>query len=258
MLIGLLAVASLTAATPPLAVARVRTDEPVVALTFDACATKEQANGFDRPIYDILKAEQIPATIFLAGRWIETHPDEARELAGQDWLEIGNHTYSHPRLPRLPARTATEQLVRTNQLIEGLGRTSALYRPPAGAWTAATARLAARQHLTTILWDVVSGDAGGHIKPERMIDGVLAATKPGSIIIFHINERGPYTKDALPAILKGLRERGLHFVTVSQLLALDDARPVAAKPDPFGYRKRRAAGTRPPLGEANQKGEGQP
>jgi peptidoglycan/xylan/chitin deacetylase (PgdA/CDA1 family) len=237
----LIALSLLAAESAPLrfAVARVRTNEPVVALTFDACATKEQANGFDRPVYEILQREQIPATIFMAGRWIENHPDEARELASQDWLEIANHSYSHARMPRLSSAKALDQITSTNQLIEGLGRKPVLFRSPAGAWTARTARLAARQNLTTIQWDVVSGDAGGHVKPERMVQTVLAATKPGSIVIFHINERGPYTKDALPEIIAGLRERGLRFVTVSQLLALDDGKAVPAKPMPFGYRKLR-------------------
>src|SRR2546421_11875983 len=87
---------------PTIAVARVVTDEPVVALTFDACATLDQANGFDRAVFDILKREQIPATIFVSGRWLEFHRDEARELAAQPWIELGNHSYSHPHMTTVP------------------------------------------------------------------------------------------------------------------------------------------------------------
>jgi hypothetical protein len=67
---------------------------------------------------------------------------------------------------------------------------------------------------------------------------VLDQAKPGSIIIFHINKRAPFTKKALPDIIAGLREKGFHFVTVSQLLALPDAVPIKAKPSRFGYRPR--------------------
>src|SRR5256885_16614423 len=89
-------------AVPAVAVGRVVTEEPVVALTFDACATLDQANGFDRAVFDILKREQIPATIFVSGRWLEFHRDEARELAAQPWIELGNHSYSHPHMTAGP------------------------------------------------------------------------------------------------------------------------------------------------------------
>jgi len=58
-----------------------------------------------------------------------------------------------------------------------------------------------------------------------MIRNVLDNARPGSIIVFHINGRGWKTGDALPIILQGLRERGLRFVHVSQLMA--SARPGA-------------------------------
>src|SRR5881394_2773920 len=77
---------------PRIAVGRVDTQEPVVTFTFDACAASEQANSFDRAIFDILKREQVPATVFLSGRWIEAHREEARELAAVPWIELGNHS----------------------------------------------------------------------------------------------------------------------------------------------------------------------
>jgi len=51
-----------------------------------------------------------------------------------------------------------------------------------------------------------------------MIRAVLDKTRPGSIVIFHINGRGRKTAEALPAILAGLRQRGYHFVQLSELL----------------------------------------
>jgi peptidoglycan/xylan/chitin deacetylase (PgdA/CDA1 family) len=230
---------------PSFAIARVRTHEPVVALTFDACATLKQDNGFDREVFNILKGEHIPATVFPTGRWIETHPAEAKELAAEAWIEFGNHTYSHARMTRIPRRKAVEQIVRTEALIAELGRKSVAFRPPAGAWNRRVVRLAAKQHLPTVEWDVISGDAGGHIAAEKMVSVVLASTKPGSIVIFHINGRGPHTKEALPEIIRGLRKKGLGFVTVPDLLQQPDARPVSARPAPFGWRPLRSHRRKP-------------
>ena len=53
----------------------VETREPAVAITFDACATRSHHYGFDRDVFDMLKRERIPTTIFVSGRWVETHAD---------------------------------------------------------------------------------------------------------------------------------------------------------------------------------------
>ena len=223
----------------PMAIAGVTTSEPVVALTFDACATRKQANGFDRKIFDILAKEQIPATFYLTGRWVEKHPSAAKVIAAAPWIELGNHTYTHPRLTLTRKERIQQQIRRTNKIIEKkLGRPALSLRPPAGAFNATVVRLASQEHLPVVLWSIVSGDAGGHVPAARMDRAVLDQAKPGSIIIFHINKRAPYTKKALPDIIAGLRDKGFRFVTVSQLLALPDAVPIKAKPSRYGFRPR--------------------
>jgi peptidoglycan-N-acetylglucosamine deacetylase len=213
---------------PHMAVGRMATEEPVVAFTFDACATGDQANGFDRAVFDILKREQVPTTVFLSGRWIETHRDEARELAAAPWIEIGNHSYSHPRLTALPAAKLFDEVTRTEELISQLGRHSVAFRPPAGVWDERVVKLAAEMRMPTVLWDVVSGDAGGHVPAATMVEVVSRSVRAGSIVIFHINGRGPFTHEALPEIIQNLRQRGFRFIRLSELLALPGAHPTSS------------------------------
>src|SRR5215831_15246729 len=80
---------------------RVAIAEPAVALTFDACATKTHGYGFDHAIFDIIKSEQIPATIFVSGRWVEMHPDAMEELTRDPLIEFGDHSYDHPHMSDL-------------------------------------------------------------------------------------------------------------------------------------------------------------
>ncbi len=240
------------ASAGPIAVAGVTTKDPAIALTFDACATRKQANGFDRPIFDILARNKIPATLYLSGRWVETHPRAAKLIAAADFIELGNHTYSHPRLTLMRRERMHFQIARTNEIIrQKMGRPALTMRPPAGAWDATVLKASTEEHVPLILWTVVSGDAGGHVPAARMTRTVLEQAKPGAIIIFHINKRAPFTKKALPDIIAGLREKGFRFVTVSQLLALPDAVPVAAKPSHFGYgmRKKRHLPENQPAGK---------
>jgi len=199
-----------------------------------------QDNGFDWKILEILARDEIPATFYLGGRWVETHPDATRAIASSPWIEIGNHTYSHPRLTLMTEDRMAMQIRSTDVILrQRLGRPALSMRPPAGAWDENVVRVASEERLPVILWSVVSGDAGGHVPAARMVRTVLAQTKPGGIVIFHINGRGPFTKDALPEIIKGLRNKGLTFVTVSQLLSLPNAGPLPAKPSRLGYHKRK-------------------
>jgi peptidoglycan/xylan/chitin deacetylase (PgdA/CDA1 family) len=231
-------------AVPGVALTRVNTAEPVVALTFDACATKRQSNGFDREIFDILRREQVPATVFVSGRWVETHPAEAQELAAEPLIELGNHSWDHPAFSQLSRRHARAEIADTERAIAGLGRKSVGFRPPFGDWDRWL--LSETGALPVVLWDVVSGDAGGHVPAPGIVDVVTRTARPGSIVIFHINGRGPHTKTALPEIIRLLRARGLRFVRVSELLALPNAEIVRARPQ--RYHKRIAGGRAQPRG----------
>jgi len=243
---------------PPIAISGVTTEERALALTFDACATKKQANGFDEKIFEILQREKIPVTIYMTGTWAEKHPSAVKQIAAADWVEIGNHSYSHPRLTLLQPDRLRTQIRYTNRiLLDKVGRPALSLRPPAGAWNQDVLRAANQENLPLVLWSVVSGDAGGHIPADRIRHVVLEQARPGSIVIFHINKRGPFTHKALPDIITGLREKGFRFVTVSQLLALPDAQPTSARQSRMGYKNLKSRAQKANEGEAKP-GEGAP
>ncbi len=216
------------------AIAAVTTRQPVVALTFDACPTQRGPRGFDSDVFEILQDEEVPATVFVSGRWVETHRQEALALASEPLIELGNHSYDHPAFSRLTMEQARADIERTDRIIASLDRQSVGFRPPFGDWAAWLPFQTGGRPI--VLWDVVSQDAGGYVSARRMVEGVTAAVQPGSIVIFHINGRGPETKKALPEIIRRLRERGFGFVRVSELLRLPDATIVQAQPR--RYRKR--------------------
>ena len=212
-------------------IVRVQTKEKVVALTFDACATRQQANGFDRGVFDFLKRAKLPATIFLSGRWIAFHPQEAHELAALDTLALGNHGDDHRTLTALTDAQVRAQIERANKAIRGLGREPVALRPPSGEWDERCVRIARKYRLPTILWDVVPGDPAP-MSAKRLIATVTTHVRPGSIVVMHINGRGRHTAEALPAIVSRMREQGYRFVTVPELLALPHAPLVRARPEP--------------------------
>ena len=216
-------------ATP---IRRVETVAPSVALTFDACATRTQGYGFDRGIYDVLKREGVPATIFVSGRWVDFHPAEMAELARDPLIAFGDHSYDHPHMSRLPIAHMAAEIDETEAALARYGKKSVAFRPPFGDWNRRTIDVVHERGLATVTWDVVSADPSAKTTTARLIHNVVGSARAGSIIIFHINGRGHHTAEALPTILRELRARGLGFVPLAELLASASPSAPSSSPSP--------------------------
>jgi peptidoglycan/xylan/chitin deacetylase (PgdA/CDA1 family) len=206
-------------AGPSEPITHVETDKPLLAITFDACATPGGSYGFDRDVFDIVNSQHVPITVFVSGRWVDTHGDEMIDLSQDPLVEFGDHSYDHPHMTRVTPERMGAELDRTEAALARYGRRAVAFRPPFGEWNQRLVEVARAHGLSTVTWDVVSGDPSAHVTTEGMVQAVLNQAKPGSIIVFHINGRGRRTHEALPPILTALRERGFRFVTLTALFA---------------------------------------
>jgi peptidoglycan/xylan/chitin deacetylase (PgdA/CDA1 family) len=73
---------------------RLRTNQKVIALTFDACRGP-RSSGYDAKLINYLKREKIPAALFISGRWIDANREIFEELAKNPLFEIENHGLNH-------------------------------------------------------------------------------------------------------------------------------------------------------------------
>lgn len=185
-----------------------------VALTFD-----DGPSPYTASILRILEREHVPATFFVIGS--QARGNRAllqRMLRGGSM--IANHTLTHPNVAGAGA-FAAQQIAATQAIIRReSGFRPCLFRPPYGATSAALTGVVRSSGALSILWDVDSDD-WQRPGAARIAANVLGRTRPGSIILMH-DGGGPrsQTVAALPAIIRGLRRRGLRFVTVAQLLGL--------------------------------------
>ena len=197
-------------------VARVETDSPVVALTFDDGPTPAATDS----ILAILEREGIHATFFFTGAELSANPALGPRFvrAGH---ELGNHSYSHSRMVLKSPGFVRREIESTDSLIRRAGYAGTIhFRPPYGKKLVALPWYLRRTGRKTIMWDVEPdsyADIGG--SAERIVAHVLQNVRPGSIIILHVMY--PSRRESLravPRIVRGLEERGYRFVTVSELL----------------------------------------
>ena len=164
-------------------ITRIDTTQKRVAITFDACATKTRGYGFDRAIYQILQREQIPATLFVSGRWVELHPDVMTELAADPLIEFGDHSFDHPHMTKIGPARVQMQIDETEAALARYGKRSVAFRPPFGEFNERVAAEVRGRGLPVVLWDVVSGDPSAATTTRGIIEVVGRETRPGSIVI---------------------------------------------------------------------------
>lgn len=184
------------------------------------CGAALGLSEYDERIAKVLTETNTPATLFLSGSWVRRSPKIVRELASNPLFELANHSYTHKHMPKLKKdEQILEELLRTQAEIYDLtGKVPAYFRPPFGEFDTRLASLAGKAGLTTIEYDLPSGDPDEYATKPRVVEWVLKQARPGSIVVMHINHKQFPTGDALPEIIQGLRKRGYELVTVGQLL----------------------------------------
>lgn len=217
---------------------RAFTSKKVVALTFDADMTPKMlselkrgkiTSWYNQSVIAILRQEHVPATLFLAGLWIEAYTAATQELSNDPIFELGNHSYSHggfrsPCYGLASIRKSSEavEVQRTDDLLKEYATSyKKLFRFPGLCFDAEGIGKVEAQGYTVIGGDVYAGD-GFEKSSIRIVSNVLAHVQPGSIVIFHMHggPNAPETAKALPDIIRKLRLRGYTFVKVSDLLSL--------------------------------------
>jgi peptidoglycan/xylan/chitin deacetylase (PgdA/CDA1 family) len=190
-----------------------------IALTFDACTTTRESHPYDRRIPAILRSLHVPATLFVGGGWAHRERAELADLARDPLFEIANHSFHHPHLTRLSDEDIRSELARAEDEIASVsGRRPTLFRAPYGEVDGRVVRVASSLGLTTVEYDLPSGDPDARVSTRRLVDWVVGSARPGSIVVMHMNHPRFHTAEALPEIVAGLRSRGFELVTVGRLL----------------------------------------
>ncbi|MGC4047963.1 MAG: polysaccharide deacetylase family protein [Armatimonas sp.] len=185
---------------------------PYIALTFDDGPHGEKTSQ----LLDLLKQLHCPSTFFLVGSQARRHPELVQRIAVEGH-EIGNHTFNHYRLNRIPTEEIANELNRTRDLLKAIvGAPSRLFRPPGGEYSPEILKIVERNGYTTVLWTDDPADYKLNRTAADIKRLVIRDITPGGIILLHDGIRA--TVQALPSLVRTLRDKGYIFVTVSELI----------------------------------------
>jgi len=189
----------------------------VVALTFD--------DG-PHPVYTseitaILKQYGAPGTFFEVGNnlgkidadgtaRLGKNAEISRQLLAEGYI-VGNHSMTHAQLSKKSGDELKQEILGNDKLLKAIDPDRPpLFRFPYGARNAEGKEILAREHLTSVMWNVDSMDWADPI-PNSIADRVMREIDRNGrgIVLFHdIHER---TVKALPLVMSRLVAEGYQF-----------------------------------------------
>ncbi len=128
----------------------VETDKKIISLSFDAAWGADDTDE----LLSILKEEDILATFFLCGYWLDKYPEQVKKIfeAGHD---IGNHGNTHAHGAQLSLSQNVAEIKNAHDKVKNLlGIDMDLYRPPFGEYNNTVVEAADSLGYYTIQWDV--------------------------------------------------------------------------------------------------------
>lgn len=183
----------------------------LLAFTFD----DGPSNRYTNRIVDAFDKVGGKATFYLLGLQVEAYPENVKYIHDHGH-EIGNHSYSHPKLTKLSQAEIQYEIEHTNDLIRAItGEGAKTVRPTYGA---ADDVVKQAINYPMMNWNIDSLDWKSR-DTQAIIKEVLANIEDNGIIIMHdIYET---TTLAVEYLLPVLDEQGYELVTISEMARIN-------------------------------------
>ncbi|KOY83554.1 polysaccharide deacetylase family protein [Lysinibacillus macroides] len=196
----------------------IQTDEKIIALTFDDGPHRI----YTQAVLDVLQKHNAKATFFIVGQNAQKNPEIIARMY-EEGHELANHTFTHPLKTTVP--NLLKEIQQTDEVIAEIsGYRPTLFRPVEGQYTDAMIKAIAKEGYKVVMWswhlDTLDWKSPG---VYRIVQIVLKGVKAGNIVLFHDGGGNrAQTVKALEQILPELKKQGYQFVTVSELLEVQN------------------------------------
>ena len=185
------------------------TGNKVIALTFD-----DGPGPYTAHLLDILDQYGARATFFLIGSKVSGQASVVRSIQARGH-QLGNHSWSHPELPKLSVDQIAGEIDRTNEAIrQATGVKPSILRPPYGAVNGVVLEQIRTRGMSSILWSVDTRDWADR-NSQIVCSRAVAGAHPGAVILMH--DIHQTSVNAVPCILSSLKQQGYSFVTIQRL-----------------------------------------
>jgi peptidoglycan/xylan/chitin deacetylase (PgdA/CDA1 family) len=142
-----------------------------------------------------------------------------RPMVDSGQIQLGNHTWSHPHLPRINLANVGDQIRRNMDFLQNTYGVNGIpyFRPPYGEHNPAIDKVAADLGYTTIaMWSASIGD-GRPLNEAQVIAGANQAFTAQQIVLAHANL--PPVTHTYAQLLDIIASRNLQTVTLNDVFS---------------------------------------
>lgn len=190
-------------------------EDKVLYLTFD----NGYEMGYTEKILNILKQENVPATFFLTGHYVDEEPELVKRMVDDGHI-IGNHSNNHPDFTKITKKQMKEELDTLEEKVRQVTTQEEFhyFRPPRGTFNEKTLQYLDELGYTHIFWSVAFKD---WMKDEEKgwryaYDQLMQQIHPGAIVLLHTVS--PDNANALEKVIQDLKNQGYTFKSLDDLM----------------------------------------
>src|SRR5699024_4639225 len=129
--------------------------EKNIYLTFD----NGYEQGYTEEVLNVLKQEDVPATFFVTGHYVEDEPDLVKRMVDDGHI-VGNHSYHHPDFTIMRKAEIKKELEDLEEAVAEVSDQKELtyLRPPRGIFSENTLKWTQELGYTHIFWSLAFQD----------------------------------------------------------------------------------------------------
>jgi peptidoglycan-N-acetylmuramic acid deacetylase len=192
--------------------------EKNIYLTFD----NGYEEGYTDDILDVLKKEEVPATFFVTGHYVESEPDLVKRMVDEGHI-VGNHSYHHPDFSVITKEAIKQELEALEDAVAEVSDQDDLkyLRPPRGMFNEETLQWANELGYIHIFWSLAFIDWETEKQKgwEYAFDQIMAQIHPGAIVLLHTVSSD--NAEALEHLITELKKEEYTFKSLDDLVLKD-------------------------------------
>ena len=187
-------------------------EDKYVYLTFDA----GYEAGYTEKILDVLKENNVTATFFITGHYLNTAEDLVKRMIDEGHI-VGNHTVNHKSMPDIDDIKIKEEMMNLHESVyKKFGYEMTYLRPTMGEYSERTLSIIKNLGYKTVMWSLAydDWDEQKQGREEYGKDKVLSNIHNGAIILLHATSKD--NSNILDSLIKEIKEQGYEFKSLGE------------------------------------------
>lgn len=189
-------------------------EKPYIYLTFD----NGYEAGYTSKILDTLKANEVKATFFITGHYLNSQPELTKRMI-DDGHSVGNHTINHYSLPEISDEKIKDEVMNLHRAVyEKFNYEMKYFRPPKGEYSERTLALTNELGYTTVMWSFAYDDWDENKQDRENYgkDKILSNIHSGEVMLLHANSKD--NANILDYVIKEIKKQGYEFKNLDEFV----------------------------------------